>query len=310
VATAPAQGFIVTTDYNAPGVYIFDADGDIVWWAAAPSSCSRARMDWEGGNMWMLSVNGNQGGVGKVRRTSMDGTQVLDDVPGLTNAHHDLTVLPGGIVATLLWSGETSEASDLVERSPDGTVKTVVRIADNVYPRKTNYHANAISYRAADDSYLVGDLTGVGYVKLSRGGQLIWQFLAGCASGSGLKCASGDLLGNHGHHLLDGSLLFFKARMNPSLVYEYSLTESSTALTASQLWSYDPGNNMGSVILGDVQRLPNGNTLVVYSQAGEMRELSPTRQLVQTIQTLGQSGSKRAYGYADFRPTLYGPPLR
>ncbi len=312
VATAPAQGFIVTTNYSSPAsaAYIFDADGDVVWWTAAPVQCSRARMDWEGANMWLLAVNGNQGFTGQVRRTSMDGTTVLDRVAGLDNAHHDLTVLPGGVVATLLWSGETSAASDLIERSPDGTLKTVVRIADNVFPRKTEYHANAVSYHAADDTYLVGDLTGNGYVKLTRGGQPIWQFLVGCPSNSETKCAAGDLLGNHGHHLLDGSLIFIKARVFPSPVFEYRLTETATSLSASQIWSYDPGNGIGTTLLGDVQRLPNGNTLITYSQNGEMHEVSPTGKLVQTIQTFNETGTRRSFGYADFRPTLYGPPLR
>ena len=311
VATAPAQGFTVTTNYTtASAAYIVDADGDIVWWADAPVQCSRARMDWEGANMWMVAVNGNQGVTGHVRRASMDGTTVLDRIAELDNAHHDSTVLPGGVVATLLWTSETSKASDLVERSPDGTVKTVVRIADNVFPRKTEYHANAVSYRAADDTYLVGDLTANGYVKMTRGGQAIWQFLVGCPSGSTTKCAAGDLLGNHGHHLLDGSLIFIKARMNPSPVFEYRLTETATSLSASQIWSYSPSDDTGTAVLGDVQRLPNGNTLITYSQNGEMREISPTGQVVQTIQTFSETGTRRSFGYADFRPTLYGPPPR
>jgi hypothetical protein len=291
-AATPAQGFIVTTNYNAAAAYIFDADGDVVWRAAAPNSCSRARMDWEGQNVWMLAVNGTQGAVGRVRRTSMDGTEVLDPVAELKDAHHDLTVLPGGIVATLLWSGDTSAASDLVERSPDGTIKIIARIGDGILPRSMSYHANSVSYRPVDDTYTVGDLNAAGYVKLTRGGSRLWRFL------------SIDLLGNHGHHLLADSLVVFKARMSPSLVHEYRLTESSGSVSATLIWSYDPGSSLQTVILGDVQRLPNGNTLIVYSQANEMREVSPTGALVETIRSSSQ------FGYADFRQTLYGPPLR
>jgi len=40
-----------------------------------------------------------------------------------------------------------------------------------------------------------------------------------------------------------------------------------------------------------------------------MREISPSGQLVQTIQS-ASAGTKRPFGYADFRPTLYGPPPR
>jgi hypothetical protein len=297
-AAARAQGFIVTTDYNAQAAYIFDADGDVVWKAASPSSCSRARMDWEGKNLWMLAVNGTQGGTGRVRRTSMDGTEVLDPVTELNDAHHDLTVLPGGIVATLLWSGETSAVSDLVERSPDGTIKTVARIGADIFGSRASYHANSVSYRAADDTYTVGDLDAVGYAKLTRGGNRLWQF------------RSNDLVGNHGHHLLGGSIVVFRARRSPSLVHEFSLTETSGSVSASLIWTYNPGGSLETIILGDVQRLPNGNTLIVYSQAGEMREVSPAGEVVETIESFTSSGNRSRFGYADFRPTLYGPPLR
>jgi len=257
--------------------------------------------------MWMLSVNGNQSTNGKVRRISIDGTEVLD-VAGMNNAHHDLTVLPGGIVATVLWSGESSSASDLVERSPDGTLKTVVRIADNVFGRRAAYHTNSISYRAADDTYVVGDLEAAGYAKLARDGKLLWEFGGACPTGA--KCASGDAVGAHGHHLLDGRILFFKARLMPSLVYEYSLTETSSALSATRTWSYDPGDGLWTAALGDVQRLPNGNTLITWSLSGQMRELSPAGELIQTTQPYTLNGTRLQFGYADFRQTLYGPPPR
>ena len=311
VGSAPAQGFIVTTDYNSStAVYIFDADGDIVWRADGPVPSSRARMDWEGANMWMLQADGTQGSPGEVRRISMDGTDVLAHVAGLDQAHHDLTVLPGGIVATLVWTGEASAASTLVERSPDGTLKTVARIDQSVFPPASTYHANSVAYHVVDDTYTVGDLNAVGYVKLTRGGKPLWQFLATCKGAPGPKCATGDLDGNHGQHLLDdGSFYFFKATTY-SLAEEYSLQESASTLSASMLWSYD-AHGPSTVILGDVQRLPNGDTLITYSLAGEMREISPAGAVVQTIQSFGgQFASKREFGYADFRQSLYGPPPR
>jgi hypothetical protein len=88
------------------------------------------------------------------------------------------------------------------------------------------------------------------------------------------------------------------------------VARSSGSVSATRIWSYDPGNNLGSVILGDVQRLPNGDTLIDYSLATEMREISPAGEVVQTIQAFSQTGSKRQFGYADFRQSLYGPPLR
>ena len=58
-------------------------------------------------------------------------------------------------------------------------------------------------------------------------------------------------------------------------------------------------------MLGDVQRLPNGNTLVTYSTKGLIQELDSSWNIVQTLKS-----SSNSYGYADWRETLYGPPLR
>ena len=106
---------------------------------------------------------------------------------------------------------------------------------------------------------------------------------------------------NHGHHLLEnGNIVFFSNAK--STVYEYALDESATALTATQRWSYATPD-AASFVLGDVQRLPNGNTLVIYSVGGIMQEVSPMGDLVQTL-------NADTFGYANFRETLYGPPLR
>jgi hypothetical protein len=48
--------------------------------------------------------------------------------------------------------------------------------------------------------------------------------------------------------------------------------------------------------------LPGGNTLVTYSNAGTIVELDPSWNVVQTF-------TVRA-GYSNWRPALYGPPLR
>jgi hypothetical protein len=46
-------------------------------------------MDFEGNNMWMLSLNvGNSGG--EMRFVSMDGQTSKNNISGLSAAHHDL----------------------------------------------------------------------------------------------------------------------------------------------------------------------------------------------------------------------------
>lgn len=305
-----ATGFIVTSaglgGFGGPGgggsgqpAFIFDMDGEPVWWAEAPASCSRAMLDWEGKNMWMMELNVDGGG-GEVRRVSMDGMDVENNVQGLSNAHHDLTVLPGGVVATVLWTSGAESPSDLVERSPDGTIKTVVRLDSAIYAAGgIGFHANSILYHPSDESYTISDRYPNLYVKVSRTGQLLWQF--GGSNPVGEFISGGDWQVNHGHHLLDdGTMLIFNNGMGggSSPVIGYQLNADSSK-AADEVFRYAP--NVNSPVLGDVQRLPNGNTLITYSTTGIIHEVQGTNNLVQVFQSA-------TLGYATWRPSLYGPP--
>ncbi|MBN1612639.1 MAG: aryl-sulfate sulfotransferase [Polyangiaceae bacterium] len=320
--SAQAVGFIVT----CPGVsgmggsggtqaFIIDADGTVVWAAPAPASCSRARMDYEGQNMWMLALNvGNSGG--EMRYVSMDGMTTQNNVTGLSKAHHDFTVRKGGIITAMVWAANGSDPeSDLVERSPNGTVSTVFRLGANVYQGgqsvlgggSNTYHPNAVLYHEADDSYTIGDRNPSCFVKVTRAGSPVWQFGGNCSGAPAPHCASGSWNSNHGHQLLDnGRFLFFNngafMSSEASQALEFTLNTSGT-LSATQVKSYKSSTNAHSDSLGDVQRLPNGNTLVTFSNKGLIEELDPSWNVVQSL-------SAGSFGYSDWRETLYGPPLR
>jgi hypothetical protein len=60
--------------------------------------------------------------------------------------------------------------------------------------------------------------------------------------------------------------------------------------------------------MGDVQRLDNGNTLVVFSTAGTVHEVDANKQLVQSMVWSGVASA--GLGYATKRKTLYGAPPR
>jgi hypothetical protein len=72
-AAAQAMGFIVTSSGVTYGDYaiIIDADGEVVWYAESPIQCTRARMDYEGVNMWMVAAN-EDNSTGEMRFVSMD----------------------------------------------------------------------------------------------------------------------------------------------------------------------------------------------------------------------------------------------
>jgi hypothetical protein len=299
-------GFIVTSSgvFFPNSAFIIDADGDVVWYFDAPVSPTRAQMDYEGENMWMIALNVLDEG-GEMDSVSMDGEEVQKSVPGLENAHHDFTVMPGGKVAALVWHEPGNDPpSDLVIRSPDGTLTTAFTIGSNLYLSDSGlYHADAIHYLPFDDSFTISDRNPNLFVKVSAAGTPEWQ-LGGTCNGApaGSNCSPQSWLVNHGHQLLENGtfVLFNNTETGVNHVMEFKLAAAPGSFSATLAKDYT-GSGTGET-LGDVQRLPGGNTLVTYSTDAQIVELDPDWNEVQSF-------SARV-GYTSWRPTLYGPPTR
>jgi hypothetical protein len=301
---AREPGFIVTSSGTgaANSTFIIDADGEIVWSVEGPVNTTRALMDYEGEKMWMLALNLLNSG-GEMRYVSMDGEEEQRDVAGLEFAHHDFTVMPGGKVAALVWREPGIDVeSDLVIRAPDGTVTTPFTIGRDLYLSPT-YHANAIHYLPFDDSFTIADRYPNLFVKVSATGALQWQ-LGGVCDGApaGNRCVAQSWQVNHGHHLLeDGTfVLFNNGETGNSHVIEMKLNAEPSSFSATLVKNYAGDIEEGT--LGDVQRLPGGNTLVTYSGNGTIIELDSSWNEVQRFSVHA--------GYSSWRPTLYGPPSR
>jgi hypothetical protein len=309
IAVAVAQsakrepGFIVTSSgiYPPSSAFIIDADGEIVWSFAGPESATRALMDYEGRNMWMIALNVlNEGG--EMRYVSMDGTQKQDQVPGLAFAHHDFTVMPGGKVAALSWASPGNDPpSEVLIHAPDGTTTSAFTIGDDIFGAGPTYHANALHYIESDDSFTIADRNENAVVKVSATGVPAWQVGGSCdGAPTGNGCLLPDQQLKHGHHLLDdGTLLVFN-NGDTNHVLEFKLSGTAGAFSATVVEDYTGDGS--SDTLGDVQRLPGGNTLVTYSNNGQIVELDASWNEVQTFTV--------RVGYSSWRPTLYGPPAR
>lgn len=301
---ARQPGFIVTSSGTSTpdSAFIIDADGDIVWYLEGPLNTTRALIDYEGENLWMIGLNVLNSG-GEMRYVSMDGIQEQRNVAGLEYAHHDFTVMPGGKVAALVWREPgVDPESELVIRSPDGTVERPFAIGGNLYLSDA-FHANAIHYLPFDGSFTISDRNPSLIVKVSGTGTVDWQLGGACAGApAGTRCAPQDWQVNHGHHLLeDGTVvLFSNGASGRSHVIELDLDMGASAFGAALVKDYT-GDGSGRT-LGDVQRLPGGHTLVTYSNDGAIVELDASWSEVQRF-------SARV-GYSSWRPTLYGPPAR
>jgi hypothetical protein len=284
-----AGGFIVSGSYNAvidseSVAYILDADGDCVWWfPAAIPNITRARMTWDGKHMALIPAN-NNGDDGAIEFVSMDGlwSQVLD----LPSSTHDLTPMPDNRIAFISVDKkdqETEPCGKIEALSLDGAREIIYDTSALWQPP---CHNNAIRYSATENIFTLSDLVHSQIIGVSMTGEHLWT-----------ANQSGDLWEKqHGHQLLDGSLLVF-SNLNAE-VLEFAFPD---ALEETLVWSYS--SMYTSMLLGDVQRLPNGNTLITYSEDGIIQEISGNGEPVQTF-----AFSQQVPGYVSWRSSLYGPP--
>lgn len=310
-----AGGFFVSGFYQGQGpggayAFILDVDGEFVWYfsdSQGLNSVTSVKMTYDGNSMWMRNDNVSTApNGGAVVRVSMDGLEI-ERAEGLNATHHDFAVLPDGTLGLLAYG----EGCDVVlERAPDGTVREIFNLQDA--HGSTTCHTNSIHYHPDDDTYTVSDLGGGAfgggganndiYVKFTRAGEIVWV-LGG--SPSDFTGDGADWSRQHGHHLFSADrLLFFNNREANQSALAVELQLDLTQMTATEVWRYD--GNIPDAVMGDVQRLDNGNTLVTYSVAGTVHEVDASGALVQEFSWLAGA----TLGYATKRSTLYGPPPR
>ena len=301
-ADAVAGGFLVTGTTQGGPVYILDADGDFVWWHDIPA-VTRARMSYDGNYMWM-----GMGGGGSFLRVSMDGEDVEDFEDDFKGYTHDFAILPDETVAFLAADGvpyADGECQQIAERAPDGTVHKVLNLRPIFTEDTRTCHANAIHYSPEDDTYVVSDPTHFAYVKVTREGEVVW--VLGGETTDFPDFAETFLRRQHGFHILDLNrlLIFNNTRPNEGDVSRpVELELDLEAMDVTEVWAYEPDPPLNNGYLGDVQRLPNGNTLVTFSAQGVIHELDPDGKVVETT-TLALGD---AIGYTMKRTSLYGPP--
>jgi hypothetical protein len=291
--------------------YIADADGEPVWAYPFVRDVTGARMSYDGKHVWLNNANtpSTQGAV--VHRVAMDGSTDEDLSDRFVGLNHQLAVLPDETVVFYAYGADGCD--DVKEYSPStGTVRTIV----NTGTAQGGYgacHIVNIQYWQEDDTLVFSDRDNQMIVKIRRrDGATVWVLGSPHATIPGAPWVGAQ----HGVHLLGRDrLLVFNNNMRSvasgpagtgdgSIVIELSL--DLAAMTATEIWSYKAEPGIPNEVLGDVQRLPGGNTIVAYSTKGVLHEVAPDGTLLQEwTWPLGAS-----FGYIEKRATLYGPPPR
>jgi len=306
-------GFLITGQYVSMGssgipAYILDGDGEFVWAYKFAKDVTGAVMSYDGNWMWINSANVPSGQVA-VHRVSMDGTKDEDKSSSFSGLNHQLTVLPDETVAFYAYN-QSKGCEDIKEYSPSGSVKTLVN-AGAAQGGSSACHVNNIQYSKEDDTLVFSDTDSSVAVKIKRtDGSTVWVLNGSKATFTGDKWSGGE----HGIHLLalDRLLIFNNnSRMSigggggtgdGSIVLELKLDLSAKKI--SKVWSYK--SDVQNDVMGDMQRMENGNTVIGYSTQGVLQEVDSGGKLLQEwTWPIGAS-----FGYIQKRKTLYGPPPR
>jgi len=277
-------GFLLMSYWDGPEagmVFILDTDGDIVWWydSDLASGVARAALSVDGRDLWMISGAAFLNEA--VLRVGMDGLglETYSNVFGT----HDIVPVEGDVMALV-------SLFTAVEVDRAGTQRTILPPLDlNVMPSP---HCNAIAYNATLDTYAVSNRTEDVYLFPRAGAEpgntLLLTSIAGPNTGWGGYQHGVELLSNN--HLL---MFANREAESPtrSTVLEFDLE------SGEEVWRYESDEFTEN--FGNAQRLPGGNTLVTYSNAGVIHETTPDQVKVLEIRTAEH------LGYATWRPSLY-----
>jgi len=316
-AAALFGGFLLSGQFVTNGgttgapAFILDADGDYVWWYNTGSDVASARMSYDGTHIWLNSVNaGGAVNAANVHRVTMDGLIDEDLSAQFAGQNHQMAVLPDETVA--FNASGSNNCDDIKERRSDGTVTTIIN-ARTAHGGTGACHVNNVEYSKGDDTLLFSDLDNQDITKVTRSGQVVWV-LNGVGNGFTGDAWKG---GQHGIHILSPTdLLIFNNNSSGAIVGGQSgggtgdgsialeMTLDLTAMSAHQAWSYKASPGIQNDVEGDLQRLPNGNTVIAYSTKGALLEIDAQGNVLQTLTF------KTSFGYIEKRATLYGPPPR
>jgi hypothetical protein len=273
-------------------VFILDTDGDVVWWytavregASGELGYGRARLSADSEDVWLVQVSN---GGGPVRRVSIDtlDEQIYPDTIG----SHDICAVEGDTMAYIDYS--ETDCDSIFEIDKTGTTKEVFEGEDVRDPEGTGCHGNAVRYSKKEDVYVYSDHRN-DVVVVARDGTVEWRLSERVSGGN-------DAWGGfqHGIQLLDESMLIFanggsREGAMPSHALEFGLDGSLTKTFAS---------HSQSNFYGDVQRLPNENTLINYGN-GLLHVVDASDTVLLEIR------ATTFFGYIEFRESLYGLPL-
>jgi hypothetical protein len=263
-------------------------------------------MSYDGKYMWLNSANVPETQGSKVLRITIDGLMVEDLSSKFVGQNHQVTILPDETVGFYSYSEGSDDCDDVKEYNPTTQEVKLIKHSADAHGASPPCHLNAIEYWPPTDDapqggYLFSDLQNSNITKIKRDGTVVWVIGGETNQFTG----NGSTWTNqHGiDYISEDRILFYNNGMGTTSIAIEMLLHLDT-MTAERAWTFD--TKVMNNIMGDVQRLDNGNTIVASSTKGVVHEVSSTGEILQEL----SFPSNGQFGYIQKRKTLYGPPPR
>jgi len=300
--------FVATFMSSSTALVAFDAQGRYRWWhlreADSPSLSTRAFPSRDGMAVYDIAFPSAEVVADKsysdsdfyIMRTEVAAQEsVVYDAP---MAHHDMVELPDGKLAYLALSPDPENrgrpnGDAIIELDPLTGDTQIVWTTWDTFPYEEEEGVvidfgwaggNALDYDEDENAYYVSGRALSAITKIYRDtGEVDWVF-GGEYSDFQLRGMGGFPEGQHQFEVLNNSLLIFdngKSSHMSSRVVEFALDEQRMETT--EVWSWEANPEIYVYSLGDVKRLANGNTLVVWSTAGAIDEVRQDGSLQWTL---------------------------
>jgi len=312
------DGYLVTSMMGSTmAPIIIDSAGNYVWWFEEPGDwvVSGARLSRD--HQWVIYTNQPKSTVvdtGELVKVSIDGETVERwTLPGV---HHDFVELPDGTITVFSQDTRTLDGQDavgdrLLNIDADGNSTEVWNIFDD-WPeadwstsRETDTvnwsHGNAIDYDDASAAYRMSFRNFSAIIEVDAASRQTQWVLGGELSDYAITNDDQEQFRQeHQFEVLNTGVLVFddgEAHRGWSRAVEYTFNGSDADLT----WEYIPDPLVQSLVLGDVHRLDNGNTMVMFTTAGQLDVVDANAKLLWRL----NGGLGVALGYCDPVSTLY-----
>jgi hypothetical protein len=315
----PAWGGWTLTSFLGAGSFavLLDETGQIVWWYELDAPrLSRVRARPDGQGVWLGFADSEAKDSGGLRSVSWAGKPLADlDAPAFS---HDFSLLPDGRVAYIefdrreLPDGAPVWGNRIVEADDDGVQSEVWSAFDSWEPGvdgdvdAQGYWSgiNALDYDENADAYLLSARGLSAIVALGRDGVLGEQ-IGGPQSDYSFPDDTDVPKRQHQFQRLADGLLVFDNRDAEagSRVLELELDEA--AGTATSRWSYQPPDPLFVYALGDVDRRPDGSTLVAWCTSGVLDHVSKGGDVLASVRLDLGAG----FGFIDRMDELPGLTL-